>query len=117
MDWATLGREIRARRKNAKLTQDEIGAAIGTTGGFISELERGRCGASVEALEGIAKALGAECVVAISAPGEEAALIAALRRALPHMSERARNSLRGQLDGWIAPLEESTKGPKKGLDG
>ena len=59
-----LGRAIRARRKEAKLSIDTLASMLGCSPRFLSEVERGKETASVGRVIGIARALGLEIHVA-----------------------------------------------------
>ena len=53
-----LGREIRARRKTLRLTQDEIALDAGITRQRLGELERGKVGIHLEVALRVCKSLG-----------------------------------------------------------
>ena len=53
-----LGREIRARRKALRLTQDEIALDAGITRQRLGELERGKSGIHLEVALRVCKSLG-----------------------------------------------------------
>lgn len=48
---------LRQIRRQRGLTQEQLGAAVGCTGTFVSQIERGVCDPSVALLRRIAKAL------------------------------------------------------------
>lgn len=54
--WLVPG--LRAARKHAALTQEELAAAAGLTGRTVGELERGARGALPTSVRALAKALG-----------------------------------------------------------
>lgn len=53
-----LGREIRARRKTLRLTQDEIALDAGITRQRLGALERGKAGIHLEVALRVCKSLG-----------------------------------------------------------
>ena len=72
MSSGRIGRSIRALRRHANLTQQELGRRVGCSGSVISRLERGNPGAcSVATLERVVQALGARLVMFIDWRGGE----------------------------------------------
>lgn len=57
MDYKSLGENIRAYRKNAKLTQAQLAEIIGYSDSYIGQIENARTKPSLEAVVRIAKAL------------------------------------------------------------
>lgn len=55
--YAEIGQRIRQRRKELKITQRELAAALGLTPGYIGHLERGTRSMSVEVLLMLCKEL------------------------------------------------------------
>src|SRR5260370_29264621 len=49
---------IRVWREHREVTLDQLGAAVGLSKGYLSDLERGNRGGPVETLQAIARALG-----------------------------------------------------------
>ena len=58
LDYLTIGRRIHRLRKRADITQQILAEKIGTSTAYISQLERGAKGISIENLVNIANALG-----------------------------------------------------------
>ena len=58
LDYLTIGRRIHRLRKRADITQQMLAEKIGTSTAYISQLERGTKGISIENLVNIANALG-----------------------------------------------------------
>ena len=59
MDIAILvGRNVRALRRDAGVTQEELGFQAGFERSYISDLERGTRNPTIRALEKLASALG-----------------------------------------------------------
>ena len=58
LDYLTIGRRIHRLRKRAAITQQMLAEKIGTSTAYISQLERGTKGISIENLVNIANALG-----------------------------------------------------------
>jgi transcriptional regulator with XRE-family HTH domain len=106
-----LGAELRRIRKEAKLTQDELGALLGINGPQVSRIESGTRGASVDTLHQWYRECGYELeAVEVGSP-EQATRLAVAVAALPP----------GQLDAiieivraWPA-LDERTRGRMLGL--
>jgi transcriptional regulator with XRE-family HTH domain len=57
-DLSDLARELRLRRRDLELTQDQLAAVSGLNRRVIGELERGRISARFETVLSIANALG-----------------------------------------------------------
>lgn len=57
-EWAELGQAIRARRRAAGLSQEELAERSGTHWTYISEIENNRRNPSVELVRRIAAGLG-----------------------------------------------------------
>ena len=53
-----VGRNLKARRTELGLSQDELGSRAGTSGNYIGMIERGETSVSIDMLEAIAEALG-----------------------------------------------------------
>jgi len=53
----TLGKKIKKRRKEAGLTQEDLGYKVGISRAYMGYIEQGRYAPSLEVLEKIAKAL------------------------------------------------------------
>jgi len=62
---AELGEQIRALREANGMSQAELGRRIGSTQPSIARLEAGRVSPTLETLDRVAAALGAELVVAL----------------------------------------------------
>lgn len=58
IDYFAMGRRIRLRRMDRRLTQGELAKAIGVSASFIGHLERGEKVASLETVVRLASALG-----------------------------------------------------------
>lgn len=58
LDYLLMGRRIRRLRKARKWTQEQLAELTGTSSGFISLVERGEKGLSVDGLVRMANALG-----------------------------------------------------------
>ena len=57
----SVGDEVKKLREHSGLTQGELGAAIGATKGYVSQLEKGQTGMSVETLYRLCTALSVGC--------------------------------------------------------
>lgn len=55
--YKLLGKRVRAERKLADLTLDELGEKAGITGAFVSHIEAGRKGATLATVAKLARAL------------------------------------------------------------
>lgn len=53
----SIGDNIRKYRKSGKLTQKDLGEAIGISNTYLSDIETGRTNPSIKTLKKIAKAL------------------------------------------------------------
>jgi DNA-binding XRE family transcriptional regulator len=53
----TLGRKIQKKRKEAGLTQEELGYKVGISRAYMGYIEQGRYAPSLEVLQKIAKSL------------------------------------------------------------
>ena len=53
-----IGRLVKEQRKAVKITQKELASRIGTTPGYISRLEAGKCNPTIMTLSGIAVKMG-----------------------------------------------------------
>ena len=82
MDALLVGRQIRARRKAAGLTLDDLGVKAGMAASRLSLIENGRREPRLSQLASIAAALGAEvsALLADEAPDERTALEVELER-------------------------------------
>lgn len=82
MDSLLVGRHIRARRRAAKLTLDQLGELVGMAASQLSMFENGRREPRLSQLESLAGALGATTVDLLSqdAPDERSALEVELER-------------------------------------
>lgn len=56
----TVGLNARRLRQTAKLSQDEVAAEIGVDQGYLSRIEAGQKNLTLDTLELLARALGAE---------------------------------------------------------
>jgi transcriptional regulator with XRE-family HTH domain len=61
----TFGRELRAARRAAGVTQVELGARVGTSQSYVSEVEHGRRILSIETMAVLAAALGYKLTVTL----------------------------------------------------
>jgi transcriptional regulator with XRE-family HTH domain len=57
-DLVALGKRIRALRKEAKLTQEELAERAGLSANYVGEIERGERNPSALALFALARGLG-----------------------------------------------------------
>jgi transcriptional regulator with XRE-family HTH domain len=113
MDWKTVGQKIRTRRtalrreNGRKLRQEDLASRVGLTHQFISALEKGDSGASLESLEAIAAALGGELVVDLRFEGEGPADPVAdqIRAAIPRLPPKALRALLAQVEAFDALLD------------
>src|SRR5579875_3038586 len=82
MDALLVGRQIRARRRAAGMTLDDLGARAGVAPSRLSLIENGRREPRLSQLSSIATALGAEvpALLAEEAPDERTALEVELER-------------------------------------
>ena len=64
-----FGRELRAARRAAGLTQERLGARAGLSGKFVGEVERGEKSISLDSLALVARALGVG-IVALVEPAD-----------------------------------------------
>lgn len=55
-----VGRNIKAAREKAKLTQEEVAKKAGLNTNYFAVIERGEVNTTLEKLQNIAKALGVE---------------------------------------------------------
>jgi DNA-binding XRE family transcriptional regulator len=62
MDQQKIGKFIAERRKNANLTQEEVGRRIGASKGYISRVERGLTVPTVATLYKLVAAMGLKIV-------------------------------------------------------
>lgn len=58
LDQKEIGKRIRAQREAKRLTRDQLAAKLGITGKFISDIEYGEKGMSLQTLIGLSNALG-----------------------------------------------------------
>jgi len=71
MDTIRFGRQIRALRRRARLTQEQLGARAGVSASFISRIERGLIGRmSYARLRRCTEALGADLELSVRWQGE-----------------------------------------------
>jgi HTH-type transcriptional regulator/antitoxin HipB len=68
---AELGERIRALREAGGISQAELARRIGSTQPSIARLEAGRVSPTLETLDRVAAALGAELVVALEAASQQ----------------------------------------------
>jgi transcriptional regulator with XRE-family HTH domain len=61
----SFGRELRAARRAAGVTQVELGALVGTSQSYVSEVEHGRRILSIETMAALAAALGYKLTVTL----------------------------------------------------
>ena len=66
-----LGRNLRAYRKQLGLKQSELAEKAKKTQADISEIERGRCSATVDTIEALALALGISAGLLLREDSEE----------------------------------------------
>lgn len=59
-DLVALGKRIRALRKEAKLTQEELAERAGLSANYVGEIERGERNPSALALFALARGLGVQ---------------------------------------------------------
>lgn len=52
-----FGTNVRLERTRAKLTLEDLAGAVGTTAGYLSQVERAKVSPTLEAVDRIAKAL------------------------------------------------------------
>lgn len=58
MDYAQLGKRVRARRKALRITQEQLAELAGVSTAFIGHIERGTRVLSVETLHSLCRVLG-----------------------------------------------------------
>ena len=88
IDFITIGKRIRACRKDKRMTQENLGKATGVTTSFISHVERGSRIPSVDTLFKIAKVLSVSVdmlLIGISSMMESSANIPKQMRILNNM--------------------------------
>lgn len=68
MPKTTLGQRLRAARRAAKKTLQDVAAQAGVSAGFLSQAERDLTGVSLSSLAGIARALGVPASSLFEAP-------------------------------------------------
>lgn len=62
MDYRRIGQNIKTRRKELRVTQEELAENIDVSVGYISQVERGVTKISLDLLDRLACALGCEIV-------------------------------------------------------
>ncbi|GAA1179393.1 helix-turn-helix domain-containing protein [Corynebacterium glaucum] len=70
---------LREARKNGKLSQKDVAAAMGTTQSAISDLERGETDPQLSTMQRYARAVGARIRLVVDAPGSAASVISPYR--------------------------------------
>lgn len=76
LNYTALGEKIRAERKKAKLTQEQLGEICSLSASYIGHIERGTRIASLETVFNIAATLGVsiDSLISDSLPANEASL-------------------------------------------
>ncbi len=95
--YATLGAQLRHRRKTLGLTQADIGKQIGRSISAVSRIEDGIVHSTLDRLTAFAGVLGTELSCHVLDPGD-ACTIDRLVALLPGLDERGRQELTRLLD-------------------
>lgn len=98
MDWQTLGQRVRTLR--GRRTQKAIAGPAKISPQMVSLIEKAEVRASLETLEAVAAALGAELVIDLRDPGGSAPdpLISQIVAALPRLRRSGLRSLLVQIE-------------------
>lgn len=105
---AEVGADLRALRKRRGITLEAVAAEMGWTHGYVSRIERGlRPLPAPEDLRRWVRYLGGEVRMLVMEHPTEApddpdsrALLDALYRALPGLSQQRKRALRGMIEAW-----------------